>query len=274
MKLELIIQLAEARIQNPPNAYQQIVNSINRGEVSSTFLIFGILKKMLDSNKDNFNLTHARSLTFYNYEVLSENKFFSALSDTSVKRIFKYLNIGATEISPLKFTNNQENIILLAEKCLIELGYLDPKNSIISGYYFIDNGVFRTASLPHALGLIFLSDKFWSLNEDEMVIAIAHEIGHQELFLINTIDRLVNSSHDKNMIYAPLQQKNRPPIGRLHSFFALFRMYEVSKKLKLEIYIKKYRLLIEQNYNSLAQDEFTSFGNELIHSIWNRVHLV
>lgn len=78
------------------------------------------------------------------------------------------------------------------------------------------------SSQPHYLGAIFLNRSL--LSTPALAETIVHELAHQELFCLNLVDRLVMPEADKKQVYAPFQKLARPPIGRLHSAHALFRV--------------------------------------------------
>jgi hypothetical protein len=131
-------------------------------------------------------------------------------------------------------------------------------------YTFFLRGVpFRGASHPHFLGSVF---HCFRPNDSifDFLVSLVHESAHQELFLINFIDRLINEEYDFNLIHAPYQNKERPPIGRLHSLHALFRMIQFAKiydekNERVPFLVSKFR----QNLYSFEQNELTHFGSFL-----------
>lgn len=145
-------------------------------------------------------------------------------------------------------------------KFCTENAQLGSLNNFLEYALFLDRVQFRGASHPHFLGSLFLhispSDSIF-----DFLVSLIHESAHQELFLINFTDRLVNEKYDFNLIHAPYQNKARPPIGRLHSLHALFRMIQFVVNFdphneKLPFFISKFN----QNINSFALNELTEFG--------------
>ena len=95
-----------------------------------------------------------------------------------------------------------------------------------------------------------------------MAVMIILVIAHQELFLINLLDRLVNQPFDYNEVHAPFQGTKRPPIGRLHSMWALYRMVQF-QKIQNEVDYK-YRELLVKNVEAFEDQELTPFGKKLV----------
>lgn len=132
-------------------------------------------------------------------------------------------------------------------------------------FSLIDGGNFFGASHPFLFGIIHLGRKFLDGDPFDRQLTIVHELGHQELFLFNTIDPIVNSPYEQNMLHGPFQGKDRPPIARMHSLFALFRMVQrerengINKSLNSE--------LLQKNLISFQSRELTGFGQGLVNSI-------
>jgi len=126
----------------------------------------------------------------------------------------------------------------------------------------ISNSNFRGASHPHMLGLIFLNEsKFETLFEKEL--SIIHELAHQELFLINMLDRLVTSDTSYKLIHSPYQGVKRPAIGRLHSAHALFRMIQLCDLQNEKIRSDEFRKILKKTVDTFQIEDLTELGNEL-----------
>lgn len=135
----------------------------------------------------------------------------------------------------------------------------------IEGIMQISGGDFYGASHPHIMSMILLGDKFYQASIMDRALSLVHEMGHQELFLINTMDRLVQRGFEYNMLHAPFQGKERPPIGRLHSLFALFRMVQFERENG--IFQTNNHDLLRANLESFCGDELTPFGAKAVESI-------
>jgi len=133
----------------------------------------------------------------------------------------------------------------------------------IAFFIKVQGAVFRSASHPHMLGSILLSDRINTMDAPQLAVSIVHEFAHQELFLLNFLDRLVVSGFEYNEIHAPFQGRKRPPIGRLHSLWALFRMVQFERKAGLP-YERHTQLLIE-NSKAFEHGELTDFAQYLVH---------
>lgn len=141
----------------------------------------------------------------------------------------------------------------------------------ISSYLLVENVSFRSASSPHAFGCIFFGENMDRLDYKNLAVSIVHEMAHQELFLINLLDRLVEESADFSLVHAPFQGIVRPPIGRLHSLYALFRMVEFEKQSGLPH--ERHQQLIFDTIDSFQDFELTDFARQLVRAIETRTEV-
>jgi len=135
----------------------------------------------------------------------------------------------------------------------------------ISSYLLLENVTFRSASSPHAFGCIFFGENLDRLDYKNLAVSIVHEMAHQELFLFNVLDRLVEAEADFNLVHAPFQGIVRPPIGRLHSLYALFRMVEFEKQAGLPH--ERHQQLVFDTIDSFKDFELTDFAKQLVQSM-------
>lgn len=141
----------------------------------------------------------------------------------------------------------------------------------ISSYLLLENVSFRSASSPHAFGCIFFGENMDRLDYKNLAVSIVHEMAHQELFLFNLLDRLVRTEADFNLVHAPFQGVVRPPIGRLHSLYALFRMVEFEKQAGLPH--ERHQQLVFDTIDSFKKFELTDFAKRLVQSIGTRTEI-
>lgn len=172
-----------------------------------------------------------------------------------------------TTARPIPFSLERKSAIATAERFIASKSITIRKllERWISTYLLLGDVHFRSGSSPHAFGCIFLGEKMDSLAFESLAVSIVHEMAHQELFLFNLIDRLVNAEADFNLVHAPFQGIKRPPIGRLHSLYALFRMVEFEKLADLP-YERHQQLLLDTIY-SFEEFELTDFAKQLLCSI-------
>ena len=123
---------------------------------------------------------------------------------------------------------------------------------------------FRGASSPHFFGTLFMRI---STDPEQVAISMVHELAHQELFLMNTVDRLVQKNHDQQLVYSPFQKKSRPPIARLHSAHALFRMIQYQKQARIPNWTQHQSLLSETTA-TLKNGELSDFANNLLDAVY------
>ena len=136
--------------------------------------------------------------------------------------------------------------------------------NLIDTFVLLESEHFRSASHPHFIGALFIKVQSCP---SKLAISIVHELAHQELFLLNFTDRLINEQFDYNEIHAPFQNRSRPPIGRLHSAHALFRMIQFENKIEPELAIKHQKLL-EETKLTFNQSELTQFCQGIIHDVY------
>ena len=168
---------------------------------------------------------------------------------------------------PIDFDSNEIQLLTDA------LGLMEDKSKnsyyaweyAIEGTLRISGGDFYGASHPHVASLILLGDKFFKGSRFDQALSLVHEMGHQELFLINTLDRLVQTGSEYSMLHAPFQGKERPPIARLHSLFALFRMVQFERENGLNTSTNLD--LLVANLSSFKENELTDFGSKVVENI-------
>lgn len=136
------------------------------------------------------------------------------------------------------------------------------RKELVSGFIRAKGVDFRSASHPHLFGLILIGDGVEQQTALQLAVSVIHEMAHQELFLVNLLDRLVNQPFDYNEVHAPFQGMKRPPIGRLHSLWALYRMVQF-QQMTGDIN-QKHQDLLRQNVEAFADQELTLFAKRLV----------
>lgn len=130
----------------------------------------------------------------------------------------------------------------------------------------IKNTTFCSTSTPKHFGVLFINSDQID-DDEELEITLIHEMAHQELFLINTRDPLINPRYKHHMLHAKFQGYNRPPIGRLHSTHALFRMLQYARIIR-----SKYQDAIVRDFseamNTLLHEELSDFGQQLYDEVY------
>jgi HEXXH motif-containing protein len=137
----------------------------------------------------------------------------------------------------------------------------------IEGVVVVDEVAFHSASHPHAFGVIFLSAERCRSAPPEVAISLVHELAHQELFLVNLVDRLVREGSDHSLMHAPYQGKERPAIGRLHSAHALWRMTRFCEALGWGERVERYGGYLRQNIVAFRDGELTDFAARILANV-------
>ncbi len=164
----------------------------------------------------------------------------------------------------VSFSESEAAKIARALECIrdTDAGFYALLYESISLFLRFQSTNFRSASHPHLFGSILIGDGIEKQTSESVAISIVHEFAHQELFLINLIDRLVNEEFDGHEIHAPFQGRVRPPIARLHSLWALYRMVQY-QKVTGEV-DQRHLELLSYNAKSFADGELTSLASTLV----------
>lgn len=131
---------------------------------------------------------------------------------------------------------------------------------------FQAKGILASSS-PKAFSLFFCEAEFFKMDIEEQIFVLVHEFGHQEFFLLNSIDNLITMRGNKRLEYSELPNKNRPGIARFHALFVLYRMHQFSIKnafLKRQIDIKN---KIDNYLKTFNEGDFTDFGYKIFNII-------
>lgn len=177
--------------------------------------------------------------------------------EMTVAHEYPMARIGSFDSSMLRRLNEALAVIESTDSAV---GRIVRKH--IEGFVFVSDVNFRTASFPHFQGIVILGSKAFDLSPIQLAISIVHETAHQELFMVNVVDRLINEPFDFNEVHAPFQGTRRPPIGRLHSLWALYRMVQFQKIIGQVN--SKHRELLLQNCEAFEPGELTAFAAKLV----------
>jgi len=106
--------------------------------------------------------------------------------------IAEKVSIGAT---PSTFTSEEVALLSEAEAYLRTTapGTARLKDRWVPFYMKLAEVTFRSGSHPHAFGCVFFGERISEFSMPEVATSIVHEMAHQELFLFNLLDRLVQS---------------------------------------------------------------------------------
>lgn len=251
----------------------QILQKIERREWVFDLLLLPFKRALERQNRVNSDSQSELELTLKRYlsiQLISEKHqsiFFEPVSFQNPEDLLKLAQAVHPSARIEQWTDSEQKRIVSARKQLSaleqEAGQLVEE--IFSKFVRMKDGQFAGASMPTAFGAYFAGDQFFQLSLSEQMISLVHELAHHELFLINLVDRLVLEEADFNMSFAPFQGKVRPPMGRLHSLYALFRMLQYSKSLGGDSSFFEDKL--DQTVKSLSASDLSPFGLALIRSI-------
>lgn len=212
--------------------------------------------------------------TAINYKLINTDDIVTtvenqtAINDRNINLNQKLIDAIIPGYSTLVLTDNQQkeikNIWSLLNSINPDLNDLFGKT--ITNILMVESKSFNAASSPLAFGCLFLSTNWIKLNNQEKALSLVHELAHHELFLINTIDRLVRHAENQEFKYSPLPKKMRPTIGRLHASHALFRL--VTFKESIGKNSEQERRQLHETCSSFNIEELTVFSERLIKEVY------
>lgn len=207
--------------------------------------------------------TEAREISSFDF---AENSVVHALeASNAMKKLVKTTHFE----TDIWASNTSEHLIL--KSIWSRLSSADAVigshfSRIVSNVIPVQNKLFSAASSPHAFGALFLTKRWLGLSEEAQMVSQVHELAHQELFLVNLVDRLVNESSDFALAHGPLQGKQRPPIGRLHAAHALFRMRNFRKSMGWNF--DQVQLLLQETCATLHRSELTALAFSIVKDVY------
>jgi len=243
-----------------------------------------VVKIMEDADTQGFFL---QSLLAFNFE--EQLNFSNEEYDRFFKQLKKtfYINDGCF---PAIYNNFMHSVLLSVDKnrrnSTIELSKLDHraylnetmkfiKDTDVTTYNVIVEFVlclinvesvkFRSTSLPRFLGCIFLNSSKYN-DIEETALSIVHEMAHYELFLINMLDPLIVDDSKDELVFSDFQNTQRPPIGRLHSCHAIFRMIAFQKKANRTV--GDLESILNLTLKTFSASSMTEAGRYLVDNIY------
>lgn len=174
----------------------------------------------------------------------------------------------ASQCDPIKLDQTQNDVLLnsWADLAAVSKSNGSQFASAIQAIAPLGGADFGAASTPHLFGCIFVSQRWIEQPFEKRMTSLVHELAHQELFMVNLVDRLVNSSADYALAHAPLQGTMRPPIGRLHSAHALFRMRNFQREVGWES--SESDRLLADTCRTFQPGELTPLASELVNKVY------
>lgn len=213
-------------IKSEFNKYDPLMGLVTNGLVNQS-AYDQVNRLILDDNDDNIQL-------FFHH-------FITGKFDTkSIAKQRNQINIDRLKQVKEKIFSIDPLFFALDKVMDCRVIFLDKK----------DISAFSAISLP---GVIFTevyhkSHKFW---EPNATASYLHELYHQALFMVETIDDLFKGESRKKMVFSGIMGENRPAIRTLHGFMALVLMLYV-----FHWYEKRgSRLKEEREFSKIGYDE-------------------
>jgi len=198
------------------------------------------LQIQLGTGKAKFTVTEL-CLSYYAKISLNDIKLRSnsfglndlSLDEKSYQYIVDILTTDHTKAEVGVFTESEKLKLNEALSLVKDANIFDMPDvsKVFQTFLKIEDVVFRSASHPHIFGVMLVGEPIKNFTAEQVAVSIVHEMAHQELFLITLLDRLINQAYDYHEIHAPFQGRKRPPIGRIHSLWALYRMVQFQNKI-------------------------------------------
>lgn len=121
-------------------------------------------------------------------------------------------------------------------------------------------------SSPRFLGCILVPAKYFERPAAALAGELVHEMAHQELFVLNAYDRLVQPSADNVLRYSIFAGVRRPTIGRLHAAHAMFRMIQVARATEQGSRILRGKLRL--TLRTFRSDDLTPFAQRIVQDVY------
>ncbi len=234
----------------------------------------GALSSRLDSPKASEWPIFLKSAVYYKIinssEITEAVKAHTAINCLGIKFNSKLISGAIPGNKPLPFS---ERTNVESEKIWFRLNNYNQSlgklfSNTITNILIVDGCDFKAASTPLIYGCLVVTMDWFNLSEHELALSATHELAHQELFLINTTDRLVAAGGDKVLKYAPLQKTDRPTIGRLHAAHALYRMIKFQESIDHDSSHNK--RLLKQTCLTLESNELTVLAKQMIEKVYSQ----
>ncbi len=268
---------------------EKVIKLLSSGEWATSTLEPLFKKKVLDSvdapsSSEPFGLVTAR---FYRMLTCDHHEIkYYGVTDSSIPILNPVSSVAESQVLALanvsKKKESQKQSVVGSKELLEKVSSLERLMSeaypelfsqyikSISSITFVETQYFGSASSPRCFGNLYIGTHiFKEQGLEELVYMIAHELGHIELFLVNTLDRLVTAKLDKSFVVAPFQGVPRPPIGRLHSCHAIYRMLWFDRKYNR--FHKDQPILksqLDETVQTLLKEECTEYGKKILHDVY------
>lgn len=155
----------------------------------------------------------------------------------------------------------------LLERAQNDLSKIFPEveknfSKVIEKICLIRDANLLSSSSPWGFGCIFLGESFFDQDRLDQMYTLIHELAHHELFLINLFDPLVTNDSRKSLRWSPFPKRYRPPYGRLHAGYVLFRLNYYAHYLGRRT--DQFRDFLHKTLGTFESWELTDFGNHFV----------
>jgi HEXXH motif-containing protein len=132
-------------------------------------------------------------------------------------------------------------------------------------------GALLSGSSPRFFGCILMPVERFDRSAAMLAGDLVHELAHQELFLLNAYDRLVQPAGDNVWRFSIFAGVRRPTMGRLHAAHAIFRMIQVARAANERSLLLRGQLW--KTARSFRQGELTPLGEAIVHEVYRAAYL-
>jgi HEXXH motif-containing protein len=128
-------------------------------------------------------------------------------------------------------------------------------------------GANLSGSSPRFFGCILMPTDQFERPPAVFAGELVHEMAHQEMFLLNAYDRLVQPAGDDVWRFSIFARTRRPTMGRLHAAHAIFRMIQVARATHQRAL--RLRLQMWMTTRTFREGDLTPFGQALVHDVYS-----
>jgi HEXXH motif-containing protein len=131
-------------------------------------------------------------------------------------------------------------------------------------------GALLSGSSPRFFGCILMPVERFKRPAAVLAADLVHELAHQELFLLNAYDRLVQPVGDDVWRFSIFAGVRRPTMGRLHAAHAIFRMLQAAHATRQGTLLLRGQLW--KTSRTFRKGELTPLGEAIVHDAYRAAY--
>jgi hypothetical protein len=131
-------------------------------------------------------------------------------------------------------------------------------------------GAVLSGSSPRFFGCILMPTEHFQRSPIKFASELVHEMAHQELFVLNAYDRLVQPAADDVWRFSIFAGVRRPTMGRLHAAHAIFRMLQIARATHQRLRLMRGQLWTTTR--SFREGELTPLAQAIVDDVYREAY--